>query len=255
MFGKKKKEDRSITAKREAILSEESPFAFVEAYKTLRANLRYIVSTMEKCKRVVVTSSLPDEGKSVFAINLATTLAEGGAKVLLIDADMRNPSVHRLLRVKSDHKKGLSAVLTGEEELKECVFLHPQKRFYFMMTGEIPPNPNELLGSNNMEKLLASVESNFDYVICDTPPVGIISDAAVLSQHCDGVLFVVRQNHTRRSVVHAALKTLKNVNAHVIGTVLTRCDPKDLEHKYGHKKNYYYSGYYYGKDRSPETDE
>ena len=241
----------SKTSTTSAILTPESPFIYSEAYRSMRANLRYVAATCEKLKRIVITSSLPDEGKSVLAINLAATLAEYGSRVLLIDADLRNPSLHHMMRVKIDRRNGLSAILSGDMKLEDCVFLHPQLKFYFMMSGDIPPNANVMVGSHNMEVLLDSLEESFDYIIIDTPPIGLVSDAAVLSPLTDGVLFVVKQGSTKRGTVRSAIEKLESVNANIIGTVLNMCNIKDYNSKLNYRRHGYYDyNYSYGQKPS-----
>ena len=234
----KKKNTRDLTGK--AILTAESPFAYKEAYKLLRTNLNFITSTLGNCKKIVVTSSVPNEGKSIFAINLAITLAENGAKVLLIDCDMRKPALHRYLRVKENYLRGLSSMLSN------CVFFHPKHNFNFILAGTIPPNPSEMLGSQSMNDMLESLAGSFDYIICDAPPAGFVTDPIVLSQHADGVLLVVRQSNTRRNMVHSVKQSFESVNANLLGVVLNRCDIRDVRdrysyHRYGYSYSYGYS--------------
>ncbi len=236
----------------QAILSADSPFAYRESYKLLRTNLNFITSTVGKCKKIVVTSSMPNEGKSVFAINLAITLAENGAKVLLIDCDMRKPALHRYLRVKESYLRGLSSVLSGKEELSNCVFFHPKHNFSFILAGTIPPNPSEMLGSQSMKELLDSLESSFDYIICDAPPAGFVADPIVLSRYADGVLLVVRQNSTRRNLVRTVKQSLDDVNANLLGVVLNRCDIRDVRDRYAYHRYGYSYTFGYGKGQKEE---
>lgn len=242
----KEKKSAKGVADSHMILTKDSPFAYREAYKLLRTNLNFITSAMGKCKKIVVTSSMPNEGKSVFAINLAITLAENGAKVLLADCDMRNPSVHRYLRVKENYLRGLSTVLSGKEELSDCIFFHPKYNFSFILSGTIPPNPSELLGSSRMGEMLDSLEDSFDYIICDAPPAGIVTDPMVLSRYADGVLLVVRQGSTRRNQVRAAKQSFLDVHANLLGVVLNRCDIRDVCDRYSYHHYGYSYAYGYG---------
>ena len=221
------------------LLTNNAPFAYAEAYKTLRTNLSF-ASISKQYKRIIITSAIPNEGKSTVAINLAFTLAESDAKVLLIDCDLRNPTLRRLLRVRPEYKGGLTALLTGTAELKDCIFNYPKMKCDVLLAGATPPNPVELLSSPQMKDLLDQLGNNYDYIICDTPPVSIVTDAAALSRFCDGVLLVVRQKLSTRDQVWAAKRNLEAVQANIIGSVLTCYDmTNDTQ-----AVNPYYGGYY-----------
>jgi len=223
------------------IISNNMPFAYTEAFKTLRTNLSF-ASISKQNKKIVITSSIPDEGKSTLAVNLAQTLGESGSKVLLIDADLRNPTVHQFLRGRAGHAKGVTALLAGEAGLSECIFTSQSLNFDCLIAGALPPNPVELLGSNRMHELLKVLEKRYDYIICDTPPVGLVTDATVLGRYCDGVLLVVRQGFATREQVRTAKANLEAGNANIIGTIMTYYDfaksGKNMNHQYG-----YYYGY------------
>ncbi len=241
---KKKKKSRDLTPY--AILTPDSPFAYKEAYKLMRTNLNFMTASINTCKRIVVTSSTPNEGKSVYAINLAISLAENGSRVLLIDCDLRKPALHRYLRVKENYVRGLSTVLSGAESLSDCVFFHPKHNFSFILAGTIPPNPSEMLGSNNMKELLESLESSFDYIILDAPPAGMVADPLVLSKFVDGVVLVVRQGVTHRNQVRSVKQSLLDVNANILGVVLNRCDIRDVRDRYSYHRYGYSYVYGYG---------
>jgi len=228
-----------------SILSESSPFAYVEAYKKLKTNINYL-SQKENVKKIIVTSSVPNEGKTSVAINLAASLANKETKVLLLDCDFRNPSVQRCFAGKSDIKSGLSDILAGDDSLeKVSIYKNASLNISYIPVGEIPLDPIGLIDSQRMEKLIQTLGKLFDYIICDTPPVGIVTDAALLSRYFDGVLFVIKQNGTSRQQVHAAIQNLNDVNANIIGTVMSQYDLKNdigqNEHKYG------YYAYEYGR--------
>lgn len=222
------------------LISEKAPFAYVEAYKTLRTNFNFLTAN-GKNRIILVTSTLQDEGKSGLAINLAISLAQAGSKVLLIDADMRNPSLHRYLRLKMEAELGLSTLLTGEVKVGDCL-MTTEQGVDVIAGGLIPPNPTELIGSEAMKELLQVASQRYDYVICDTPPVGIITDAAALSPLCDGVLFAIRQRFASKNQVHGALRNLQTVNAKILGAVMTNYTAQKHDKGYG----YYNYGYGYG---------
>lgn len=224
------------------ILSPLSPFIYKEAYKMLRTNLSF-VSMNGKFKKIIVTSAVPNEGKSTVAINLAATLAETGSKVILIDCDLRNPSMHRYLRFDNKSLKGLTSLLAGSSTLEDGnIFLHHKLKFDFIPAGAIPPNPAELLGSTMMNDLLKALEMGYDYIIMDTPPVGVVTDAAALSRYCNGVLLVIRQNFSTKDQVHVAKQNLDSVQAKIIGTVLSRYNLEE-DSRGGEKYNYYHYNY------------
>lgn len=223
-----------------SLLADNSPFAFSESYKSLRTNLEF--STFDgELKVILLTSSIPDEGKSSVSINIAKTLADTGKKVLLIDGDLRSPTVGRYLRVRRDVTQGFSTVLSGKASLKESIYTYNASRFDVMLSGPIPPNPAELLSRNLTEHVLNELKELYDYILIDTPPVGVVSDATVLSRYVDGALFVVRHNSTNKEVARDALKRLKASKVNVLGVVVNDYDSsKDLNAAVGYEYQYHY---------------
>ncbi len=225
------------------IVSDKSPFAYVEAYKTLRTNMNFIFRN-NKYKKLVVTSSIPGEGKSSVSINLARVLAENGTRVILIDCDMRKPMLHKYLRAQRFRTRGLSTVLSGISTLEDSVATFSDLQFDLMTAGPIPPNPTELLASEEMEHLLDLLAKQYDYVICDTPPVSVVTDAAILSQYNAGVILVVRQKYATFKQAKKAKQNLENVHADILGCVLNQYDvSKNV--KETKQSSYYYYNYDY----------
>lgn len=225
------------------IVSDKSPFAYVEAYKTLRTNMNFIFRN-NKYKKLVVTSSIPGEGKSSVSINLARVLAENGTRVILIDCDMRKPMLHKYLRAQRFRTRGLSTVLSGISTLEDSVATFSDLQFDLMTAGPIPPNPTELLASEEMEHLLDLLAKQYDYVICDTPPVSVVTDAAILSQYNAGVILVVRQKYATFKQAKKAKQNLENVHADILGCVLNQYDVlKNV--KETKQSSYYYYNYDY----------
>lgn len=209
-----------------------------EAFRTLRTNVRF-VRAGAGAREMVVTSPGPGEGKSFTAANLATSLAQQGHKTLLIDADLRKSVQH--LQFSLDRQPGLSELLTGQASLSEVAYRTSVERLEVIPGGVSPPNPAELLGGSSMEALLTSARSQYDAIVLDSPPMLAVTDAAVLGPKVDGVILVVRAEHTHRDAVSHALAQLRHVGATVLGVVLndTKADGA----------GYYYYRSYYGDDR------
>lgn len=189
-----------------------------EAFRSLRTNLQY-VDIDNPPKSVIVTSCLPLEGKSTTAANLAIALAQGGASVLLIEADLRKPRIAEYLGV--DNASGLTDVLTGRIALREAVVPWQRGMLDFLPAGAIPPNPSELLGSRQMSELLTELHSMYDMVLLDSPPLLPVTDAAVLTRVADGVILVARYGKTKYDQVIQAADALEQVNGRLFGVVLT----------------------------------
>ena len=187
LFGlKKKKALETEQETQEYLLSEDTPFNVREAFNTLRTNVVFGMAPSGG-KRLLVTSANQSEGKSTTSVNLAVALAQNGAKVLLIDADLRKPKLHKFFN--TDYTHGLSRFLIGQETLNDALFRTPVKNLDLMTSGIIPPNPSELLGSSRMKLFLEKAEEYYDYIIIDTPPFQNrfrSSDRCPLRQHGQG---------------------------------------------------------------------
>ena len=212
------------------IVEKEPKSIAAESYRTLRTNIQY--SSFDKDYKVImVTSSEPGEGKSTTSGNLALCLAQGDKKVVLIDCDLRKPSIHKKFKV--SNIVGLSDVIIGKEELVAALHRY-NKNLVILTSGKIPPNPSEMLSSKAMAALIENLKENFDYIILDTPPVQAVTDSQILSTKADGSILVVRSEKTKKESVQNAIGLLKKVNANIIGTVLNGVD--NSKNKY----NYYY---------------
>ncbi|MBR6934674.1 MAG: CpsD/CapB family tyrosine-protein kinase [Clostridia bacterium] len=242
LFGlKKKKALETEQETQEYLLSEDTPFNVREAFNTLRTNVVFGMAPSGG-KRLLVTSANQSEGKSTTSVNLAVALAQNGAKVLLIDADLRKPKLHKFFN--TDYTHGLSRFLIGQETLNDALFRTPVKNLDLMTSGIIPPNPSELLGSSRMKLFLEKAEEYYDYIIIDTPPINVVTDAAVLSKIVSGVLIVVHYGSTDRDDFQKAKNQLQMVGANIIGFSVVGVRS---EHK-GYYKKYYksYDSYGYG---------
>lgn len=233
-----------------SILSEDTKFNVKEAYKTTRTNIMFALNNDKKCNTVILTSSIPGEGKTLTAINIAITFAMTGAKVLLIDCDMRKAKIHKYLGV--DNKVGLSNALGGFDSLESSIKTSEKYNIDFITAGHTPPNPIELLSSGKMEQMLEELSEKYDYIFMDTPPVNVVADASAMSKMADGILFVVRHRYTTHDMIYKAISSLEFVDAKVLGFVLNDVDLSNYSYtgktKFGtyKYKNYYsYNSYYY----------
>lgn len=220
-----RKSDRlPINQSRKFIISKDTQFVITEAYKTARTNLIFSLAPCDS-KITVVTSCLPTEGKSTNCMNLAITMAEMGASVLLIDADMRKPVAHSLLRL--DNKVGLSSILGGIiADVSQAIEPDVRTNLDVLTAGPIPPNPAELLSSSRMEQLLDIVGKHYDYVFIDTPPVTVVSDAFLMNELTAGIVFVIKEGHTTHGAIAEALERVKMTNGKVLGFMKVNCNRK-----------------------------
>lgn len=229
------------------MLCDGLSFGAAEAYKLLRTNLQFALPD-KPCRIIGVTSSVRGEGKSTTSVNLSYTLAQSGKRVLLVDADMRLPSVATKLEIPG--KPGLSNLLAGLNNEKSCLMVSNYfDNWYIMAAGDIPPNPSELLGSDRMHSLLERYTKFFDYIVIDLPPIDVVTDALVISQWTDGLILVVRQNYTERKALNSCMYQISKLGAKFLGFVMT--DAAMGEGSYRHYGKYgksYGYGYGYGYD-------
>lgn len=231
-------------------------FAASEAYKLLRTNLMFSFSGSEGCRAIGLTSSFRGEGKSLTSVNLAYTLAEAKKNVLLIEGDLRLPTVAKRLGLKST--PGLSNVLAGINSIGDSIqpFVVDLEDGNFisvdvLVSGSVPPNPSELLGSEHMKSLLDMLRKHYDYIVLDLPPVTAVTDALVASKLVDGMVLVVRNNHAIRGALAETIRQLKLVDARILGFVFNGASESGTGYYKGksyYKKNYYRKYYYQRSD-------
>ena len=187
-----------------------------EAYRGIKTNLEYS-SADKKLKTIVVTSSDPAEGKSTVCGNLAYTLSQGNTKVLIIDADLRKPTLHR--RFKVDNEVGLTDLLIGKVDYTKAIY-KVNDNIHLMTSGQKTPNPAEIVSSEAMENLLQQYKEYYDYIIIDTPPVLSINDGRILAAKCDATILVTKAGKTKKQNILNAYKELERVNANVVGSII-----------------------------------
>lgn len=197
------------------LVDSSSPVS--EQYRTIRTNIQFASSADEQLKTLVVTSSGPSEGKSTTSANLATVFAKSGQKVLLVDADMRKPTVHKTFLL--NNQEGLSTVLTTKKNIVEIAQSSAIENLTVLTSGTKAPNPSELLGSQKMNKIMDEARNNYDIVIFDMPPVVTVTDAQIMASKADGTLLVVREGKTRKDDLKKAKELLTMVKARLLGVV------------------------------------
>ena len=233
------KKSTALTAVSNELLSGHDPLSsFAESYRALRTSL--LLSSAEHAPRtMLITSSHPAEGKTTIVANTAISLAQTGARVLVLDADMRRPRCHKILSTKND--TGLSTYLSRDVSVDKVIIPHDIPNLFVMPAGPVPPNPSELLSSIKLRYLVAELQDRFDHIIIDSPPVIHVTDALIISPHVDGVVIVVKSNHTPREAVQRAKQALADVNAKIFGVVLNCIDLNTESYYYNYKYAYYHS--------------
>jgi len=212
-----------------------------EAFRSLRTNLQY-ASVDQPLRSVMVTSPSPADGKSTIAGNLAVIIAQAGRHVVLLDADLRRPMIHKLLRI--SNRAGLSGFFTEAEfSLNGNIRRTEVPNLGAITTGDLPPNPSELLASDKMTKILEQICNLADFVVLDTPPVLVVTDAAVLASKVDGVLLVVKPGVSKLQACKQAIEQLKIVGAHILGVVLNDVEINRSRYRYSSYKRYYQDSY------------
>jgi len=254
-YGKKPKKayDKTVPGEENKVelMGPKISFAAAEAYKLLRTKLQFSFVDEEGCRVIGVSSSMTGEGKSLSAVNLAYSASQLGKRVLLVDCDMRRPTLQDKLPIRKT--PGLSEFLTGQSFadnlIQMCGIKEDEYAFHAISSGHNPPNPMELLSSARMERMLSRLRQNYDYIILDLPPVGEVGDALAVSKLTDGILVVVRQNLCDRLALNAAIRQFEFVDAKILG-VIFNCTTEDGS-KYG--KRYYKNYQSYDTDAKKDS--
>lgn len=239
-FARKRKKIKDADSA-ENILNESTAFNIVETYKAIRTNIMFSTPKSEEGQVIAVVSSCPGEGKTTVSINLAISFAQTGAKVMLIDCDLRKSRVHRYLDI--DRKDGVSNVVCGYTPLEKAVRKGIRENLDCLTAGEIPPNPAELLGTEEFHAILSELKKQYDYIFIDTPPMMAVTDAAVVMKYCNDAVIVARENLTTYDVLDVTLENVSASGVKILGAVLLISG--DSQKKYGYYKYGRYGKYGY----------
>ena len=230
------------------VLTSTVPHDFGEAFRSLRTSLVFTNGSPGN-RTIAVTSTQPLEGKTTTACNLAIALALGGARVMLMDADMRRPGLHRTMGMANG--VGLSHILTGQARIRDAVQRTSEPNLFVMTAGHVPPNPSELLSSERMRQLIGNLENGpFEWIIIDTPPVLAVTDAVIIAPSMSGLVFVIGAEMTRRAHVERAIQTIQSGKTNIVGAVLNRVDLNRNKYYYSRYYGYHYKSYY-GNSSTP----
>ena len=227
------------------ILNRGTKSVVAEAYRVLRTNIMFS-SIDKKITSIAVTSSGPGEGKSITVSNFAIALAQAGSRVLIVDADLRKPRIHKIFNI--SNSVGLTNIIVQNLDWKTRVQTTEVKNLGIITSGPIPPNPSEICGSEKMKSLINAFKEEFDYVIIDTPPAGVVTDGALVGAYTDGIILVVASGDVEIEAAKRAKGLLDNVKANILGVVLNKIPANDN----GYYKYYYYT--YYHEDNSSKKD-
>jgi protein-tyrosine kinase len=219
----------------------EPKSAASEAFRTLRTNIQF-AGLDQPCRSIVVTSTGPEEGKSTATANFGVVAAQAGSRVCVVDSDLRRPTLHRLFKV--SNARGLTTALVEGLSFAELALPTAIPKLSVLPSGPLPPNPGELVGSHRMRECLQAAAESFDLVICDSPPMMAVGDAAALAAQCDGVILVIRAGKTAHDILRRVVEQIEAVKGRILGVLLNRADLR--------RDGYYYSyqAYqrYYGAD-------
>lgn len=227
LLKRKPKEDSTIT---KLIVKNKKNTNVSEQFRTIRTNIQYSVGE-KKIKSVVITSARKGAGKSFAAANLAVTLAAENKRILLVDADFRKPSIHKIFRVQNT--VGLTSLLNDENlSVKNNIQYNGLNNLYILPSGAIPPNPSELLNSDRMSSVLEELEQSFDFIIFDMPPVLSVTDAQIIAGKVDGTIFIIPKGEATEEDIFKSKELLTIVNAKILGVIINKVEKKRKDYKY-----------------------
>lgn len=217
-------------------LPEIKDYRLTEGLNQLKTNLAFCGKDI---KVITMTSSVPNEGKSSVSFDLSKTMAEGGKKILMVDADLRKSVLAAKYHIQGIDK-GLSHYLTGQAEIEDIIYETETEGFYLTVAGPLSPDPTSLLDSEQFQKFIDKVREDYDYVIIDAPPLGVVIDAVIIGKYCDGAVLVIEQGVIKRKVVQDVIKQLKRGGVRILGAVLNKVDERIGAYgAYEYKYSYY----------------
>ena len=255
---KNKKKGKNDVSERKLLTDKDIPFSVSESYKSIRTNIMFSLGTSDK-RIIAVSSPNPSDGKSTASANIAIAFAQANNKVLLIDADMRKPVQHKTFKL--SNTKGLSTLIVNMSTVDESIKQGVIENLDVLTSGPMPPNPSELLSSDRYAELIKKLSKVYDYIIVDTPPVNVVSDALVMSNSVSGVVLVVKHKSTTYDDISESLKQFDFVGVNLLGFVLNDIQSEgrgyyyNYKYKYSYKYNYKYSDYAYRSDDNEDAAE
>ena len=241
---------QKINTRAKSVITVNDNFGVVESYKAIRTNLSFAL-TKKGCKVVMISSTMPGEGKSTTVVNLGVAISQNNTRVLIVDCDLRKARTHRFFEIKNDN--GVSNVLCNMCVIDDAIDHTEYENLDIMTAGTLPPNPGELLASEAMAEMIHTLEERYDYILIDTPPINVVADALSLTKLVDGVVLIVRQGQTTHPNVKDALSSLEFAGAKMLGVVLNGSyDTSGFgSSKYGNRYgNRYGNAYAYGERTS-----
>lgn len=219
------------------VINDNSRFAVIEGYKIARTNLMFSIAASDR-KFVAFTSWSKGEGKSTATANMAISLSKMGKRVLLIDADLRKPNIHNLLKI--GNESGFSEVLGKFKNIEEVTHSQVLPCLDIITSGPIPPNPSELLGSTQVKDIFERLESDYDYILLDTPPIGLVTDALMLKDYIAGYVVVIRERSTTHGDIEKLIRNIKLTDSQILGFLEVGCKVQDGKRRGKVGYNYYY---------------
>lgn len=229
----KKNSNKYDMVSQTGLISANNPTSIAsEQLRTIRTNIQFSMID-KKLKTISVTSAGPNSGKTIVSTNLATTFATEENRILIVDTDLRRPTIHKVF--KTDNIQGLTSLITNKElQLKDLVKESFVDNLYYLTSGVLPPNPSDLLSSKRMDEIITEMKEHFDLIIFDTPPVLAVTDAQIIGSKVDGTVVVVPEGEVTKEEVKKTAELLKNVNAEVLGSVMNKVkNENDTYYYYG----------------------
>lgn len=246
-YGRRKRRERALPiGNRDLIVHTHPKSSIAECCRTIRTNITFMSADRPR-KTLVVTSASPREGKTTVSISLAISLAQSGKRILLVDTDLRKPRIHRAFG--KPLTRGVTSILVGEHPPKDAILETDIPGLSLLASGPVPPNPSELLHTEQFRQLLAELGKSFDHLILDSPPLAAVTDAAILAPQVDGTILIIHTQRTTRDAIRLALRQLRDVNGHLLGGILNEIDLSS--HRYGYSTSYYYRDESYAQSEPP----